>query len=737
MQWRKSGEPYIVHPLEVAAILAKHRMDVSTIITGLLHDTVEDTGATSELIADRFGDEVASMVDGVTKFTRLEMLKLALSREEEEKAEEATEEVNTETKGLSRAQSESENLRKLVLAMSTDIRVLLVKLTDRLHNMRTLRFVNSEQARRRKARETLAIYAPLADRLGMSRLCHELETLAFRELQPDAYASIVKQQQRHHYSPELQDMIRQMHHATRPASREASSDGSSGIYYSGRDSAGSGDRMADAPPMSDNPWSVGSSGTSLLKELHVRERSAYRIWRECLNSGLTVKQLLLKDFFSLVLIAPSTPACYHILGAVHSRCRASGEMRDYISTPRPNHYQSLHTTLIGPQKQMIDVMIRTSDMHLLAELGVVSLWQGELEYPWRSAHEYHSGWISSLRGVAESAASPDDFMELTQMELFPDQVFCLTPKGTTIGLPKGGTPLDFAYAIHSKLGNTCKRAIVNGKPQPLHTKLRNGDLVEITTSASSHPLPTWEDIVVTGRARAEIRRTLNLRRRRAAELNGRRELSRALRFFGLSNATETEVLAAARALPSTSASMLANITEVYTNVAAGKIPPQRLVAVLRQAATDAEGAAADDALEPSAAVQLPTTNATAEAGADLGSRPPLMEEVQGSVEFRWEEGNARWEVQLGARLTEASSSALATLAQALIASGATILSYVVRERDGLMDSVWVDVTIEIDEPHELPDLLASLRLLPQVERVRKVRIDPLGQPPADQPDGES
>ena len=217
-------------------------------------------------------------------------------------------------------------------------------------------------------------------------------------------------------------------------------------------------------------------------------------------------------------------------------------MRDYISTPKPNHYQSLHTTVIGPQQQMVGLMIRTSEMHLLAELGVVSLWQGELEYPWRSAHEYHSGWISSLRGVAESAASPDDFMELTQMELFPDQVFCLTPKGDTIRLPKGGTPLDFAYAIHSKIGSKCTRALVNGKPQPIFYSLNNGDLVEIVTSPNQVPSDEWEEIVVTGRARAEIRRSLNARRRQASEMAGRRLVQRALSATQLTGTSEVELL---------------------------------------------------------------------------------------------------------------------------------------------------------------------------------------------------
>ena len=300
-QLRSSGEPYITHPLEVATILAQHRMDVASVMCGLLHDTVEDTGASTAFLAERFGAEVAVLVNGVTKFSRLEMLKLHLSREEElagagggdggrDGGMDGGGAKSKKDKKMSRAQSDSENLRKLVLAMSTDIRVLLVKLTDRLHNMRTLRFVQSESGRRRKARETLTIYAPLADRLGMSRLCHELETLAFRELQPEAYDLIVRLQTRHHYSRELQEMIREMHRLLEPR------DGVWGGAWGGA-------------------W---NEGAPLLTELHVQEESAYRIWREAIASGLQIDKLGLHHFFSLVLVAPSVPACYHVLGGVHA-----------------------------------------------------------------------------------------------------------------------------------------------------------------------------------------------------------------------------------------------------------------------------------------------------------------------------------------------------------------------------------------------------------------------------------
>ena len=758
-QLRSSGEPYITHPLEVAAILARQRMDVASVMTGLLHDTVEDTDATTILIAQRFGDEVAKLVDGVTKFSRLEMLRLALNREEV-LAERPPYEVGYDASAdaaawaaaggmrprmtggsannkVPRTASDSENLRKLVLAMSTDIRVLLVKLTDRLHNMRTLRYVNSEGSRRRKAHETLTIYAPLADRLGMSRLCHELEDLAFKELQPEAYDFIIQQQQRLFYSGKLQEMVKEMHsvYIGNDGGEGEGEGGGSGAAAAAADEEGGGTGSIEIG--ADAVWTLGSSGT-LLKELHVSRQSAYRIWRQSIDSGLSPSDMLLKDYFSLVLVTPSVPACYHVLGAVHSRCRSFGEMRDYISTPKPNHYQSLHTTVIGPQQQMVGLMIRTSEMHLLAELGVVSLWQGELEYPWRSAHEYHSGWISSLRGVAESAASPDDFMELTQMELFPDQVFCLTPKGDTIRLPKGGTPLDFAYAIHSKIGSKCTRALVNGKPQPIFYSLNNGDLVEIVTSPNQVPSDEWEEIVVTGRARAEIRRSLNARRRQASEMAGRRLVQRALSATQLTGTSEVELLRAARAVPNSPRQL--NLTDVYLNVAHGKIPIRKLIAVLRRNAAradrskrqrgglgtgGAESAGAVSWTEEAEAVAKAEemVEAVVEAGEPLevnnGFSRPLLDDLQAKVDFKFLDGQGRWEVQLAARLADGSGGALGSLAREVLASGGVVLAYNVRERSGT--SVWADVTVELDEPHQLQELLISLRSLPHVERVRKLR----------------
>ena len=657
-QMRSSGDPYITHPIEVAMMLAQSRMDVASVVTGLLHDTVEDTGATSEYIEAKAGAEVARIVDGVTKLSRMEMAAVLQQRDQQRRSRKASssryrgrsrergggrgrggggsgassrggggvngvsdsdssvvgdsssssssssEDATARAAALAHAQSDSENLRKLVLALSTDIRVLLVKLTDRLHNMRTLHYITSRESRRRKAHETLNIYAPLADRLGMARLCHELETLSFRELYPEEHAEIVAEQQRRCHSSELQEMLEGMRALLAPLSPEEaeaeeerkqrwgecaifSSDdecwagqqqraggggeeeeeeeqqqeaeeedqgGAGGGQTGGEKSSGGVARGGVGVAMSvrRRRWALpaGEGDGALLHALHVEELSTYRIWRRGVKSGRTPSEMLLKDFFTCVLVTPSLPACYHALGAVHGSYRCTGEMRDYISTPKPNHYASLHTTVLGPRQQMARVVIRTKEMHTLADLGVVSLWQdASREEPWRDAREYHSGWISSLLGISETAECADEFMELTRMELYPDEVFCLTPKGLTIRLPRGGTPLDFAYAIHTRVGNTCSGAKVNGRAARLNEPLRSGDLVEVMTDAQTQPSRKWERMAVTGKARAEIRRHLNAQRRSSREAEGRQLLARALDDSGIAaSVSDAEVLAAARAV---------------------------------------------------------------------------------------------------------------------------------------------------------------------------------------------
>jgi GTP pyrophosphokinase len=442
-QLRASGDPYFSHPVEVAGILAQMKLDSASIVTGLLHDTVEDTVATLDDIDRVFGHETARLVDGVTKLSRIEL-------------------QSDHTK-------QAENFRKLVLAMSEDIRVLLVKLADRLHNMQTLHFIKDGEKRRRIARETMEIYAPLAERLGMQRMKDELEDLAFAELQPDARNSIIARL----------DFLRDQGAAVVPRieselERKLAESGLVGTLVSGR------------------------------------EKSACSIWRKMQRKNVAFEQL--SDVMAFRVLVDSVGDCYHALGIIHSTYHVvPGRFKDYISTPKPNNYRSLHTGVIGPEQQRIEVQIRTRDMHEVAEFGVAAHWSykqgaGKTEGP-----QYR--WLRELLDILDHASGPEEFLEHTKLEMFQDQVFAFTPKGDLIALPRGATAVDFAYAVHSEIGDTCVGAKINGRLLPLRTTLGNGDQVEIITSKAQHPSPTWERFVVTGKARARIRRFVRTQQR--------------------------------------------------------------------------------------------------------------------------------------------------------------------------------------------------------------------------------
>src|SRR5215469_13851519 len=461
-QLRDSGDPYFSHPVEVAGILGQMKLDTASIVTGLLHDTVEDTIATLDDIARVFGPEIARLVDGVTKLSRIEL-------------------QSDQTK-------QAENFRKLVLAMSEDIRVLLVKLADRLHNMQTLRFIKSDERRRRIARETMDIYAPLAERLGMHRMEDQLEDLAFIELHPDARASILARL----------DFLRDKGAAVVPRiiselEAKLTEGGLSGAAVSGR------------------------------------EKSSYSIWRKMQRKNVAFEQL--SDVMAFRVLVNDTADCYHALGVIHSSYHVvPGRFKDYISTPKPNNYRSLHTGVIGPEQQRIEVQIRTREMHEIAELGVAAHWTykqgaGKTEGP-----QYR--WLRELLEILDHASGPEEFLEHTKLEMFQDQVFAFTPKGDLIALPRGATPVDFAYAVHSEVGDTCVGAKINSRMVPLRTQLGNGDQVEIITSKAQTPSPTWERFVVTGKARARIRRFIRTQQRAQYLDLGRAIVQKAFRQEG-------------------------------------------------------------------------------------------------------------------------------------------------------------------------------------------------------------
>jgi guanosine-3',5'-bis(diphosphate) 3'-pyrophosphohydrolase len=439
-QIRASGDPYFSHPLQVAGLLMDLRLDCYSIVTALLHDTVEDTLATLEEIESLFGPVIAQLVNGVTKLSQLEL--------------------------QSEHTRQAENFRKLVLAMSTDIRVLLVKLADRLHNMRTLHFITSPEKRRRIARETMDIYVPLAERMGMQSLKDELEDLAFAQLNSEARESV-------------QSRLNFLHESTENPVENIIAE------------------------LTDKLKSAGITDMVLSG----REKTPNSIWVKMQNKNIAFEQL--SDIMAFRIAIDSVGQCYRVLGIIHSAYSVvPGRFKDYISTPKPNGYQSIHTTIIGPSSHRIEIQIRTHEMDSTADLGVAAHWQ----YKQGESHDGRQyAWLRGMLEIMEQASGPEEFLEHTKLEMFQDQVFCFTPKGDLISLPRFATPIDFAYAVHSVVGDHTVSAKINGRQMPLRTILQNGDQVEITTSSTQTPSPTWERFVVTGKARSRIRRFIRTR----------------------------------------------------------------------------------------------------------------------------------------------------------------------------------------------------------------------------------
>ena len=464
-QKRDNGDPYITHPIAVAEILAGYRLDTSSIATALLHDVIEDTGFSREKLERHFGAEIAGLVDGVTKLTRLEL-------------------HSDRTK-------QAENFRKLVLAMSRDIRVLLVKLADRLHNMRTIRFVTAPARRQRIARETMDIYAPLAERIGMESVKNELQTRAFAVLEPENFETI--QARLNFLSGQGADIIEQVRKELSDICREQ------GISH---------------------------------VEVTGREKSPYSVWEKMQRRNVQFDQL--SDIMAFRIVVPTREDCYFALGAVHAAYQViAGRFKDYISSPKANGYQSLHTgvTLREPRNQKIEVQIRTQEMHEVAENGVAANWIYK-QHDGTATEAQNFRWVQDLLEILENS-TPDEFLENTRLELYQDRVFCFTPKGRLIQLPRHATPIDFAYAVHSQIGDTCVGAKINGRLMPLRHELQNGDQVEIMTARGGNPSPQWERFVVTGKARARIRRFVQQQQRQQHRDAGKSTLAKAFRQDGL------------------------------------------------------------------------------------------------------------------------------------------------------------------------------------------------------------
>jgi len=436
-QKREEGSPYIIHPIAVANILTELKLDSATIATGLLHDTIEDTHATYKTIEHEFGKEVADLVDGVTKISEFENQVISNSR--------------------------AENFRKLILATSKDIRVLLVKIADRLHNMRTIKFVIDKEKQIRKAKETMEIYAPLADRMGMNRIRDELEDLSFEILNPEA-RKLIKDRLDHIKDNNL-------------------------INYN----------------------SVLSEFENVLKDKKIefkifsREKTPFSIWRKIQKKRISLEQIT--DIIGFRIILNNIESCYKSLGVLHSKWNCiPGKFKDYISSPKINNYKSLHTSVIGPNKRPIEIQLRTNQMHEFAQRGIASHWKYKSSEKFNSLTWKEYDWLADLVEIIDKNENPEHYYEYTKLQMFQENVFCFTPKGSVIKLPKDATPIDFAYAVHTQIGDTAIGCEINGKESALQSVLRNGDVIKILTSKKVSPSLHWLTSTKTGKARAAIRR---------------------------------------------------------------------------------------------------------------------------------------------------------------------------------------------------------------------------------------
>lgn len=462
-QTRLSGEPYIIHPMEVAGLLADLKLDVPSIVTGFLHDTIEDTLATSEDITRMFGSEVATLVDGVTKISK----------------------INFKTK----EESQAENFRKMLLAMAIDIRVILVKLADRLHNMRTLEF-QDEVKQRRIARETMDIYAPIANRLGISWVKVELEDLSFRYLHPEIYFDLVKK-------------ISQKKHEREAFVEEAKSIIAEKLSFYG-----------------------------IKGEVSGRSKHLYSIYRKMEKRNVEFEEIY--DLIAVRILVDSIRECYEVLGVIHSAWKPiPGRFKDYIAMPKGNMYQSLHTTVIGPHGDRLEVQIRTHEMHSVADAGIAAHWKYKEGKGYDEKDVKRFAWLRQLLEWQQDLQDSKEFMDSVKVELFTEEVYVFTPKGDVKGYPKGSTPIDFAYSVHTDIGHRCVGAKVNGKLVPLKYELKNGDIVEVITSPHHTPSKDWLKIVKSSRARNKIRSWIKIEERKRSIVLGREICEKDFRRYSI------------------------------------------------------------------------------------------------------------------------------------------------------------------------------------------------------------
>jgi GTP pyrophosphokinase len=683
-QKRASGDPYFSHPLQVAGILTDLKLDTATIATALLHDTVEDTTATIDDIRSDFGEEIAGLVDGVTKLSQIEV--------------------------FSERTKQAENFRKLMLAMSNDIRVLLVKLADRLHNMRTLGHIKNSDKRKRIAQETIEIYAPLAGRIGMQNLREELEDLAFAELDPEARESIVRRLER--LDAQSSDKINRIADEIKK-------------------------RLADA---------------GIESMVYGRAKRPYSIWRKLKDRELNFEQL--SDVLGFRAIVKTEEDCYRGLGVLHRTWRMVPErFKDFVSLPKSNGYRSIHTTVIGPESQRVEVQLRTRKMHDIAERGVAAHWRyrekvDEADPTKVSAYE----WLREMVELLEHGDSTEEFYENSKLNMYQDQVFCFSPKGALIALPRGATPIDFAYAVHTDVGNTAIGAKVNGAHTPLHTPLKNGDQVEIIRSKEQAPSPLWERFVVTGRARSEIRRFLRHAQRDQHVILGRKILDRVFadEGFELSDRAVAGVLKKLR---------LHKAEDVYADIGRGALRADEVLeAVYPELKRDPKRkrrAPANGAGGKGVSIAGLTEGIAYRLGACCHPIPGdriigLMVPAEGVVIHtadcevldRAQDSMADWiDVRWGSHADDALSvarvfvrvknaaGALGILANIIGQNGANISNIKITTRNPLFFDFEIDV--EVRDAQHLENLIRALRVDAAVEAVSRVRGLDSGEPAAE------
>ncbi len=663
-QLRASGDPYFSHLIEVAGILTDLKLDDETIATGILHDTIEDTVATQEQIDRLFGASVGRLVDGVTKLSKIE--------------------AQTDS------ERQAENLRKFLLAMSTDIRVLLVKLADRLHNMRTLHFIKSEDKRRRIARETMDFYAPLAERIGMYGFMDELQELAFRELEPDAQQTI----------------------AARLAKLRE----------------GGGDIVARIA----SGMKLALSQKGIDAEVTGREKRPYSIWRKIQGRQMSFEAL--SDIMAFRVIVDDEAECYRALGVVHGRwMMVPGRFKDFISTPKRNGYKSIHTTVLHSENTRIEVQIRTRRMHEEAEYGLAAHWAYKQGGEGAEAREAYP-WLEDLLEVMHDATSPEELLENARLAMFQDQVFVFTPKGALHQLPRGSTPVDFAYAVHSDLGDSCIGAKVNGRIVPLRTKLANGDQVEIQRAKAKAPDPAWEGFVVSAKARAAVRRHVRQKAIRENQAMGGKLLeSLAMRLkitlgdeilgpaLGRLRLADRPALERAMALNQLSDPQVAEA--LVPGSGAGQ-KPRRSRGKPGPAAVSIHGLTPGVAFELGACHPIPGDRI-------VGIRHPdspivvhmidcasLADETGEWLEVSWGQETDGAVAQL-AVVVHNQPGALASLTATLAAHNANIVNLALKHRDREFHTDVID--IEVEDLKHLTTIIAALRAVKAVVSVERVR----------------